>query len=61
MTHDGFKNISREKNEIISRYPHFKEEIEDLFQLMITEIEDGASETNEIELFRNSVNDLIEE
>ena len=61
MTNETFKNILKEKNEIVSRYSHFKDEIEDLFQLMLTEIEDGASETNEIELFRNSVKDLIEE
>jgi hypothetical protein len=39
--------------------PELAEEIQDLFELCLCEIEDGASQTNEIYLYEESVNQLI--
>lgn len=41
--------------------PKLKSEINDLLQLAIDEIDDGASITNEIELCMSDVNELINE
>jgi hypothetical protein len=41
--------------------PSLKEEIQDLLDLAITEIEDGASVWNEIELCKSEVGELIKE
>ena len=41
--------------------PSLKEEIQDLLDLAITEIEDGASVWNEIQLCKSDVEELIKE
>ena len=47
------------KTEFISQHPNFKEEVNDLYELMLSEIEEGGSETNEVELFISSCKDLV--
>jgi hypothetical protein len=41
--------------------PSLKEEIQDLLDLAINEIEDGASVWNEVELCKSDVEELIKE
>jgi hypothetical protein len=51
----NYANIKSEQ------YPELKDEIMDLLQLCQDEIDEGGSESHEIELFIGSVDDLIEE
>ena len=46
------------KTEFIQDHPQHKEEVEDLFILMMDQIESGESEVNELQLFINDCNDL---
>lgn len=46
-------------NEFIKVNPQFKSEVFDLYNLMLSEIEEGGSETNEAELFISSCKDLL--
>lgn len=46
-------------NEFIKVNPQFKSEVFDLYNLMLSEIEEGGSETNEAELFMSACNDLL--
>ena len=55
---DRVRNIC---NEYITKYPHRKDEIEDLRDLAIMEIENGCSEPHEIELLIGSLNEIDEE
>lgn len=45
----------------ITKHPHHKEEMLDLYGLCIDEIEAGGSPDNEIYLCRDSIEQLIEE
>jgi hypothetical protein len=45
----------------ITKHPEYKEEILDYYDLCINEIEDGGSPTHEIELCRDSIEQLTEE
>lgn len=45
--------------EVISKYPLIREEVEDLYTLCMTEIEDGGSTTHEIELCMSDIQELI--
>jgi hypothetical protein len=47
------------KKEFIAEHPQHEEEVNDLYELMLSEIEEGGSETNEVELFISSCNDLV--
>lgn len=47
------------RQDFIAKHPQFKDEVNDLFQLMLDEIEEGASEQNEIRLFIGSCEDLL--
>jgi phage regulator Rha-like protein len=49
------------KEQFISKHSSLKEEVEDLYQLMLDEIDSGESVLNEINLFISSCEDLIEE
>ena len=53
--------FKKEINKQIEMYPSLKEEILDFYDLAITEIEDGASATNEINLCLNSIIELKQE
>lgn len=48
-------------NEAIRKRPDLKEDILDLVSLCQSEIEDGASVQNEIELCRNDIEELLED
>jgi hypothetical protein len=45
----------------ITKHPEYKEEILDYYDLCINEIEEGGSATHEIELCRDSIEQLTEE
>ena len=47
--------------ELISKYPHFKGDLIDIYQMAKDEIEEGGSEHHEIELAVESINELIGE
>lgn len=46
--------------EKIRQNPHLQDEIVGLYELAMSEIEEGGSESHEIDLAINSINDLIE-
>lgn len=46
--------------EFIAKHPHLKDDVNDLFQLMNNEIDEGGSVENEVNLFIGSCNDLLE-
>ena len=58
MTLDTLKVWIGEK---MAQHPNLRSEIRDLHRLCLDEIEEGASETNEIYLCMESVNQLINE
>jgi len=45
----------------ITKHPEYKEEILDYYDLCINEIEEGGSPTHEIQLCRDSIEQLTEE
>ena len=47
------------KNSFLEKHPEKKEEVNDFFQLMQDEIEQGESEPHEIELFIGACEDLL--
>ena len=47
------------KNEFIKQHPEHKSDVEDFYQFMIDEIEDGGSPEHEIESFITACNDLL--
>lgn len=46
--------------ETIQKYPHLKDEVVDLYELCLSEIEEGGSTTHEIELCLSDIQDLID-
>lgn len=55
------KELIKATKEAISEHPSLKDQITDLFELAMGEIEDGESPDNELSLFLNSVDELIED
>ena len=49
------------RDKTIAEYPHLKDEVNELYQLMLDEIEDGSSIIMEIDTFEASIEDLIED
>ena len=47
------------RTEFLAKYPSLKDEVNDLFQLMRDEIEEGGSVDHEINLFIGSCEDLL--
>lgn len=45
--------------EFIAKHPQFKEEVGDLHELMLDGIEEGSSESHEVNLFISSCKDLL--
>ena len=45
--------------EALQSHPNLKDDINDLFELMLSEIEEGGSETHEVELFLNDLESLL--
>jgi hypothetical protein len=46
--------------DFINKHPKFKDEVLDYFDLMSDNIEEGESPQNELQLFINACNDLLE-
>jgi hypothetical protein len=55
------ENLRKYLRECIEKHPHLKSEILELYSLCASEIGEGGSESHEIELCKNSVNELIGE
>lgn len=55
------KQLNQHAIEIIAQYPDLGEEIADYVELCVDEIEQGGSETHEIQLTYSAINDLINE
>jgi len=55
----NLKELRKYKNETIEKYPQHKEEINDFYELCLNEIEEGGSETHEIELCINDIEELL--
>ena len=49
------------RKEFIGKYPELKCEVDDYFQLMKDEIEEGGSTEHEIDLFIGACDDLLNE
>ena len=49
------------RDKTIDEHPELKNEVLDLFSLMLTEISDGESTVNEVSLFENSIQELLDE
>jgi hypothetical protein len=45
--------------EFLAKHPQFKDEVNDLYRLMLDEIEEGGSENHEVGLFIGSCEDLL--
>ena len=54
-------NIKQYTTDMILKYPTLKDMIIDLYELCMTEIEEGGSVENEFSLFQRDVDELIEE
>jgi len=54
-------NIKQYATDMILKYPTLKDIIIDLYELCMTEIEEGGSVENEFSLFQRDVEELIEE
>jgi hypothetical protein len=54
-------NIKQYATDMILKYPTLREMIIDLYELCMTEIEEGGSVENEFSLFQRDVEELIEE
>lgn len=53
------EQVTKWANDKMKEHPELKSEIYDLYVLCRTEIEDGGSESHEIELFMSDVEELI--
>ena len=53
-------NIKQYATDMILKYPTLKDMIIDLYELCMTEIEEGGSVENEFSLFQRDVEELIE-
>lgn len=58
MNLNYLKNFVKEK---ISEYPSLEDDIRGFYHLCLQEIEDGGSETHEVDLCISDIEDLIEE
>jgi len=53
------EQVKQFKDQFIKEHPETKENVEDLFQLMLDEIEEGGSIFGEIQSFYSSCDELI--
>ena len=49
------------RDEFLAKHPQLKDDVMGLYQLMLDEIDEGESETNEVSLFVNACEDLLTE
>ena len=57
---EQIKKAKEEANKFIIKYPQHASEVKDLLSLMIDEIEEGESADNELNLFLQSLDQLLE-
>ena len=55
---NDLQKVKSDSFETISKYPHLEEAINDAYELMIDEINDGGSEDKEIESFYNWIEEV---
>lgn len=59
-----YESVQDEANQYMTDFilqnPHLEEDANDLYHLMISEIEEGGSETGELESFKQSIDQLLE-
>ncbi len=55
------EKVKSDAFEAISKYPHLEEAINDAYEVMIGEVEEGESEENEINHFYNFIEDITYE
>jgi hypothetical protein len=58
---DQFRELIKHGNSILKTNPELKSEIKELIDLCQSEIEEGGSVEHEIELCKESINQLINE
>lgn len=59
MTHPQIENVRKFAIESINSHPQHKQEIKELWSLMMDEINNGESIQNECDLCINSITDLL--
>ena len=57
---EQIKKAKEEANKFIIKYPQYASEVKDLLSLMIDEIKEGESADNELNLFLQSLDQLLE-
>jgi hypothetical protein len=55
------KQLKEHAKGIIQKYPALKDQVIDLFELAMTEIEEGGSESHECQLAINDMDELVSE
>ena len=55
------QTLKQEANRIIKEIPALEDEVRDLFELAMTEIEEGGSESHECQLAINDMEELVKE
>jgi len=54
-----YQELEAFANEVIKQHPNHSDKVEELLELCLDEIQEGASEQNEIDLCWNDINHLI--
>jgi hypothetical protein len=54
-------NFMRQLKEVGLKYPALQPDIQEIYEIAVCEIEDGESESNEIEIGLSALDDLVEE
>lgn len=57
----NIQTLKAEATRIIKEVPDLKDEVIDLFELAMTEIEEGGSESHECQLAINEMEELVKE
>lgn len=57
----NIQTLKAEASRIIKEIPDLKDEVIDLFELAMTEIEEGGSESHECQLAINEMEELVKE
>ena len=57
----NIQTLKQEANRIIKEIPALEDEVRDLFELAMTEIEEGGSESHECQLAINDMEELVKE
>lgn len=53
------KRAAQFRIEFIKEHPELEQQVEELFQLMMDEIDEGNSASNEVDLFISACDDLL--